>query len=148
MDKKFPIKNIAFLALAALIVIALLGSAAFYFATEPVEESNADRSQAYALDPKTLDNIHQEGLQQYQRQRYDEAESFFRKAATGGHAGAQFQLGKLYEMGHGLPKDGGSACYWYRIAADHGHAEARKALDRPLIKGKNGQDVTWEVENC
>ncbi len=45
--------------------------------------------------------------------------------ATQGDAEAQFQLGKIYDDGRLVPKDGIQAFTCYRQAAEQGHAEAQ-----------------------
>lgn len=140
-------KYILFLSLGVIAAFTVFKMAGQEGSDTP-EPSNAERLLAYSLDKNALEGDYQAGLQQIQLKRYDLAEPFIRKAALGGHHGAQFQLGNLYEQGFGVPKDGIQACYWYRVAADNGNAEALKALDRPSSQGKNGRNVTWEVENC
>jgi TPR repeat protein len=117
--------------------------------TEDLSLSNAERSNAYAQDGRALENDYQAGTNAFRSKRYTEAEALFRKTALGGHSGAQFNLGMLYENGLGLPKDGVQACYWYRVAAQNKNADAQKALDRPSIKYKKEEGgATWETENC
>ena len=38
--------------------------------------------------------------------------------------------------GHGMPQDPGQAAYWYRQAADQGHAEAQFNLGRLYSSGR------------
>ncbi len=47
-----------------------------------------------------------------------------------GDAGAMFNLGVCYDNGEGVAKDLKEAVRWYRAAADKGHADAKKALER------------------
>ena len=49
------------------------------------------------------------------------------KAASDDPA-AQYQLGRAYEDGHGVPQNDDQAVVWYRKAADHGYAKAQTAL--------------------
>jgi len=58
------------------------------------------------------------------------AVEWYRKAAKQGHAGAQFNLGKMYENGFGVDKNDSRAVKWYRKAAKQGDALARHNLDR------------------
>ncbi|NRR32541.1 hypothetical protein HSX11_20440 [Oxalobacteraceae bacterium] len=51
-----------------------------------------------------------------------------RKAAQGGNAEAQYQLGKLYAMGYGAPKDYVLSYAMSRLAAIGEHEEAEKSL--------------------
>ena len=52
----------------------------------------------------------------------------YRKAAEQGDADAQYNLGVCYANGYGLQKDLTQAMFWFRKAADQGHAKAREAL--------------------
>ncbi|MCZ6589376.1 MAG: tetratricopeptide repeat protein [Alphaproteobacteria bacterium] len=49
----------------------------------------------------------------------------YRLAAEQGYAPAQYQLGLMYDTGHGLPQDYTKAVRWYRLAADQGHSDAQ-----------------------
>jgi TPR repeat protein len=48
--------------------------------------------------------------------------------AEAGDASAQFDLGKAYEGGTGVPQNNESAAKWYRKAADQGNADAENRL--------------------
>jgi TPR repeat protein len=54
--------------------------------------------------------------------------NWLQKAADDGDPCAQFQLGRLYQLGDGVPKDTGISRAWYRKAADQGLAEAQNNL--------------------
>lgn len=68
--------------------------------------------------------------------KYDEAASWYRKAAEKGSAAAQYSLGVMYSNGRGVPKDDAQAVVWYRKAAEQGldaaraELESKKARDR------------------
>ena len=51
-----------------------------------------------------------------------------RAAAEKGDAEAQFDLGAVYELGQGVPKDDAEAAKWYQKSADQGFGEAQFAL--------------------
>lgn len=51
------------------------------------------------------------------------------KAAVQGYAAAQNNLGNMYKVGQGVPKDDWLAIAWYRKAANQGVAAAQKHLD-------------------
>jgi TPR repeat protein len=61
-----------------------------------------------------------------------EAAKRWRLAADQGLAGAQFNLGWMYQLGYGVPKDSAKAAKWYRKAVKQGHAEAKAKLDLML----------------
>jgi hypothetical protein len=54
---------------------------------------------------------------------------WYRKAAEAGFAPAQFNLGRLYAAGTGVPKDFAEARKWLEQAERGGIAAARQVLD-------------------
>ncbi len=48
--------------------------------------------------------------------------------ADAGDVDAQFNLGRMYDNGHGVPQDYKEALKWYKLAADQGDASAQAAL--------------------
>lgn len=50
------------------------------------------------------------------------------RAAKTGNMCSQYQAGKMYEYGKGVIMDTEQARYWYGLAAEQGHFEAKKAL--------------------
>jgi len=65
------------------------------------------------------------------------------KAAEQGDARAQYNLGKSYNKGRGIPEHYSKAVHWYRKSAEQGHAEAQSAL--AVMYGK-GRGVPEEFE--
>ena len=59
------------------------------------------------------------------RGHYQLAIQYLRKAADKGDIGAQNQIGNLYALGLGMPRDRQVAANWYRKAAFAGSADAR-----------------------
>ena len=53
---------------------------------------------------------------------------WYRKAAEQGHAGAQNNLGVMYNNGQGVQQDYESAAYWWGKAAKQGNVKAQKEL--------------------
>ena len=51
---------------------------------------------------------------------YASALRWYRLAADQGQAEAQFSLGRMYELGRGVPQEDAEAVQWYRLAADQG----------------------------
>jgi len=78
------------------------------------------------------------GLNAYSGGDYVEALKWFRRAAEQGHAGAQSNLGFMYDTGDGVPQDYAEAAKWYHHAADNGDAEAQFAIGSMY---RNGQGV-------
>jgi TPR repeat protein len=62
-----------------------------------------------------------------------------RKAADQGDAGAQNNLGLMYQVGHGVPRDYAEALKWYRLAAEQGAATAQTALGLMYQCGHGGR---------
>jgi TPR repeat protein len=50
------------------------------------------------------------------------------KKAEAGDAEAQFQLGRVYDEGDGIPQDDESAVKWYKKSAEQGNAKAENSL--------------------
>ena len=48
----------------------------------------------------------------------------FRQAAAEGNANAQYNLGVLHNLGEGVRQSSEEAAWWYRKAAEKGHAGA------------------------
>lgn len=48
--------------------------------------------------------------------------------AEGGDAGAQFNLGYMYDFGEGVPQNDDKAVRWYRLAAEQGDVDAQYNL--------------------
>ena len=61
---------------------------------------------------------------------YAAALEFYRRAAELGNASAQNSLGRMFELGDGVPQDEANAIKWYRQAAEQGHPDAMAALHR------------------
>jgi TPR repeat protein len=75
-------------------------------------------------------------------QDYAEAARCYRKAADGGLAEAQYNLGVLYEKGLGVSRGRDSAMRWYRLAAERGVAEAQFNL-AALSPPGDAAAVSW-----
>lgn len=73
-----------------------------------------------------------------ERQDYDEAIKWFRKAAERGDAKGQNALGVMYANGQGVPQDYDEAIKWFRKAAEQGDARGQSNLG---VMYDNGQGV-------
>jgi TPR repeat protein len=62
---------------------------------------------------------------------------WYRRAARGGHAQAQYSLGLLYETGIGTEKDFAYALYWLGRAESAGVEKAPEALARANRKASD-----------
>jgi hypothetical protein len=86
--------------------------------------------------------------QYYKDESYVQAVQWYRKAAEQGHAGAQYSLGRMYDLGWGVAEDNVQAGEWYRKAAEQGHAGAQYNLGIMYDHGwgvakDNDQAVQW-----
>ena len=72
-------------------------------------------------------------------QDYVKAAGHYRKAAQKGYVPAQYNLGAMYEKGHGVPRDYSAAVKWYQKAADQGHPTAQFNLGVMYNKGRGIQ---------
>ena len=66
---------------------------------------------------------------------FAESLSETRKKAEQGDANAQFNLGWMYAIGDGVPKDSTEAVKWFRKAAEQGNANAQCSLGLKYDKG-------------
>ena len=88
-----------------------------------------------------------EGVAAYKRGDYATALREFRPLAEQGDAGAQFDLGRMYDKGQGVPQDYAEAVKWYRKAAEQGHAKAQTGLGFMYEHGKGvAQDYAEAVK--
>ena len=65
-----------------------------------------------------------------------QATAWFQKAADQGHDWAQYEMGRAFETGLGVPKDLKMAVIWYRKAADQGNATAQMQLGGMYQEGR------------
>lgn len=69
-------------------------------------------------------------------ENYEEAITFYTKAAEQGHADAQFSLASFYYSGKGGNQNSELAVKWYTKAAEQGHADAQLHLGNIYSYGK------------
>ena len=85
------------------------------------------------------------GVKFYNRQTYDEAIKWFKKAAAQGHKYAEYNMGLCYEYGNGTTKNKQEALAWYKKAKKHGHPDAAKRiaeLTKPATVAKAPTNTT------
>ena len=102
------------LAIALFVAIPSLG--------EPVDHNRADDDDAGVLFTN--------GLAEASRGNFGAAGDLFLRAADLGHADAAYHMGMYYEEGIGIGPSMVDAVEFYRIAADQGHEEANRAIER------------------
>ena len=59
---------------------------------------------------------------------YTKTAAWFYRAAKQGDVPAQYALGRLYDLGQGVPLDYARAAYWWRKAAKGGDTGAQNDL--------------------
>ncbi len=88
------------------------------------------------------------GVVSMEREEYENAVRYFRKAAEQRYAPAQYNLGYCYANGKGVEKDAYEAAKWIRKAAEQGLAEAQWAMAGCYAGGEGvekdmGEAVRW-----
>ena len=58
--------------------------------------------------------------------------------ADGGNVQAQLQLGRMYFLGDGVPKDEAEGLRWFRKAAEKGESQAERILGLAYENGQAG----------
>ena len=81
----------------------------------------AGTSAAAGAEPAGL----KEGLAAYRAGDFDRAAAVLMDAAEAGEPAAQYNLGRLYFAGQGVPQDAAAALHWYLRAAEQGYAAAQ-----------------------
>ena len=76
-----------------------------------------------------------DGMAAYERGDYATALKEFRPLAEQDHAGAQFNLGVMYDHGYGVPENNTEAVKWFRKAAVQGNAKAQTNLGIMYVLG-------------
>lgn len=69
-----------------------------------------------------------------------------RACAEQRHAGAQYNLGVIYDFGRGMPEDHAEAVRWYRLAAVQGDARAQTNLGFMFATGRGVSKDIVEAE--
>ena len=72
----------------------------------------------------------------YAGELYRKALEQYRAAAGEGDARAQYLLGRMYHVGHGVSTDYPEAAKWYRMAAEQGNGDAELAIAYMYKQGK------------
>ena len=72
----------------------------------------------------------------YERGDYATALKEFRPLAEQDHAGAQFNLGVMYDNGYGVPENDAEAAKWHRKAAEQGDVMAQYSLGGMYFRGE------------
>jgi len=117
-----------------------------------LQKSTADRlgiavNVRSSLGPDTAMSDFQQALRARAAAPPDDARAalLYAKSAVAGYAGAQNNLGDLYESGHGVPKNDKMAVYWYTRAAERGEPTAYLSLASFLAEGTADPEALVEA---
>ena len=77
----------------------------------------------------------------YRKGDYAAALGIIRPLAEEGNVAAQFNLGVMFQLSHGVPQDNEAAVSWYRKAAEQGLAQAQYNLG---VMYANGEGVAQD----
>jgi TPR repeat protein len=69
-----------------------------------------------------------DGEAAYDRGDYTTALRLYRPIAEQGNSYAQYEIGRMYSNGHGVPQNFTEALKWFRLAADQGNVKGQVAL--------------------
>ena len=81
-------------------------------------------------------NPFDDGLSAYSAGSFSDAANHFKQAADQGNAGAQYNLGLMYNDGQGVTKNRKEAARWFQKAAERGFAKAQDILGLMYSNGK------------
>ena len=90
------------------------------------------------------EDAYQKGHDANIRKDYAQALPLLMKAASMGHANAQFDLATLYDFGNGVPQNYAEAMKWYRKAAEQGNASAQ-GNRKTMTKLSSGTAWRWKT---
>lgn len=85
-----------------------------------------------------------DGLAAFSQKQYAVAIQIWEPLAQGGHVGAQFNMGRMYDEGVGVVENDVTAVYWYKLAAESDFAPAMVQYGLALIDGRAGTVDTVE----
>ncbi|MDH3737721.1 MAG: sel1 repeat family protein [Alphaproteobacteria bacterium] len=102
-----------------------------YLAARRQLEVLAERGDARAAHELGL--IYNEGHER--KQDFEQAVSWFARAAAQEYAPAEYSLGVKYEKGQGVPQSFNEAVAWYHRSAAQGNAAAQYRLGRMYVQG-------------
>ena len=103
---------------------------------------------AFAFSRPTMAGPMEDAAAAYSRGDYPTALLILRPLAEKGDLLAQNNLGAMYALGQGVPKNDADAARWYRLAADHGFAKAQNNLGVAYSAGQgvsknDAEAVKW-----
>lgn len=94
-----------------------------------ISDSRAEKAEAVQKLTKQAEQWYEEGLSYYKEKNYAEALALWKKSGQLGHVDAQYICGLMYS-GRDGSENKMITLYWFKKAAEQGHAEAAEALNR------------------
>jgi TPR repeat protein len=88
------------------------------------------------LSKPSLAETYGDGSAAYSRGDYAAALQIWKSLADHGSQSAQYGLGELYSLGHGVSRDDREAAKWYERAASSGHVRAQSRLAAMYDEGR------------
>ena len=89
---------------------------------------------------------YQEGLDAYKLKNYITSLEKWQPLAEQGHVNAQYNLGMMYDLGHGVEQDFIEAFKWYRLSAKQGDTTSQYNLGLMYQMGQ-GVDQDYQEAN-
>ena len=108
--------------------------AQFYPGFNPAEQAKKERQKVAAEAEKN----YQKGNELLKAQKLDKALACYEKAASAGHAGAQYNMGAFYAEGKVVEQDYQKAVEWFEKAAEQGVKDAEFNLASIYHQGLGG----------
>jgi TPR repeat protein len=96
-------------------------------------------------EPKNMRFLFQLGRAYEKAERYSDAFEAYRKSADAGNTFGMNNLGGMYALGRGVPKDDEKAVVWYTKAAEQGNANAQENLG---VMYKDGRGVSKDEKKA
>lgn len=116
---------------------------------EYVQKCKQAAKQGNVIAQNTLGFLYLNG--QGVSQDYEQAASWFRKAADQEYRDAQYNLSVMYKLGQGVEQDNAESLKWLEKAAFYGHAAAQNSLGDLYYQGKDREKdyvsayMWWEL---
>ena len=88
------------------------------------------------LSEPSMAESYEDGYAAYGRGDYAAAFQIWKSLADQGSQSAQYGLGELYSLGHGVSQDDLAAAKWYEMAAASGYVTAQSRLGAMYDKGR------------
>ena len=95
---------------------------------EGIDDPEKMLQDGFKIMPTMCQNASWGSLSLKQQQDIEEVVRLWEGAAEKGNANAQYNLGIMYDQGHGVDVNFSKAIKWYEKAAEQGHAKAQERI--------------------